>query len=105
MGIPTFYPGPTRPKGGIPMSLILPRVGYFVKERFKKRFRQCGRELVRVRYLIIMNVWNGRSAREIERVLKIHNTTVYRVVRRFRELGEASLWDGREDNGDAKLSE
>jgi transposase len=85
------------------MSLILPRVGYFVKERFKKRFRQCGRALVRVRYLIIMNVWNGRSAREIERVLKIHNTTVYRVVRNFRERGEASLWDGREDNGREKL--
>jgi transposase len=59
--------------------------------------------LVRVRYLIIMNVWNGRTAREIERVLKVHNTTVYRVVRNFRERGEASLWDGREDNGREKL--
>jgi hypothetical protein len=38
-------------------------------------------------------------------VLKVHNTTVYRVVRRFREHGEASLWDGREDNGAEKLSE
>ena len=85
------------------MALILPRPGYFVKERFLKRFRKCGQALVRVRYLIIINVWNGRSAREIERVLKIHNTTVYRVVRTFRERGEASLWDGREDNGGEKL--
>lgn len=85
------------------MAFILPRPGYFVKERFLKRFRNCGQALVRVRYLIIINNWHGRSAREIEKVLKIHNTTVYRVVRDFRKRGEASLWDGREDNGRAKL--
>jgi transposase len=38
-------------------------------------------------------------------VLKVHNTTVYRVVKRFRERGEGSLWDGREDNGGEKLSQ
>jgi transposase len=85
------------------MAFILPRPGYFVKQRFMKRFRNCGQALVRIRYLIIVNNWNGRSAREIEKVLKIHNTTVYRVVRNFRERGEASLWDGREDNGCDKL--
>jgi transposase len=85
------------------MAFILPRPGYFVKQRFLKRFRSCRQALVRVRYLIIINVWHGRSAREIEPVLKVHNTTVYRVVRHFRERGEASLWDGREDNGREKL--
>jgi transposase len=85
------------------MAFILPRPGYFVKERFLKRFRKCGQALVRIRYLIIINNWNGRSAREIEKVLKTHNTTVYRVVRNFRERGEVSLWDGREDNGCEKL--
>src|ERR1700730_10591494 len=76
------------------MAFILPRPGYFVKQRFLKRFRHCRQALVRIRYLIIINNWNGRSAREIERVLRIHNTTVYRVVRNFRERGEASRWDG-----------
>jgi transposase len=85
------------------MAFILSRPGYFVKERFLKRFRDCRQALVRVRYLIIVNNWNGRSAREIEKVLKVHNTTVYRVVRNFCERGEASLWDGREDNGREKL--
>jgi transposase len=85
------------------MALILPRPSYFVKERFFKRFKKCRESLVRIRYLIIVNVWNGRSARKIEEVLKVHNTTVYRVVKRFREHGEASLWDGREDNGSEKL--
>jgi transposase len=87
------------------MALILPKPSFFVKERFLKRFRKCRQGIVRVRYLIIVNVWSGRSAREIEQVLKVHNTTVYRVVKRFRERGEASLWDGREDNGAEKLSE
>lgn len=87
------------------MALILPKPSFFVKERFLKRFRKCRQALVRVRYLIIINVWSGRSAREIERVLNVHNTTVYRVVRRFQEHGEASLWDGREDNGVEKLSQ
>lgn len=85
------------------MAFILPRPGYFVKERFLKRFRDCRQALVRIRYLIIVNNWNGRSAREIATVLKIHNTTVYRIVRNFRERGEATLWDGREDNGHEKL--
>ncbi len=43
--------------------------------------------------------------RDIARILHVHNTTVYRVVKRFRERGEASLWDGRENNGTEKLSE
>jgi transposase len=87
------------------MALIVPKPSFLVKQRFLKRFRNCSQALVRLRYLVIINVWSGRSAREIEGVLKIHNTTVYRVVRRFREHGEASLWDGREDNGAEKLSE
>jgi len=85
------------------MAFILPRPRYFVKMRFLKRFRDCGQARVRIRYLIIVNNWNGRSAREIAAVLKIHNTTVYRIVKNFRERGEATLWDGREDNGHEKL--
>jgi transposase len=79
---------------------------YFVKQRFQQRFRRCRDARVRIRYLIILNVWNGRSAREIEELLDIHNTTVYRVVERFRQRGEAALWDGRQDNrcDQAKLS-
>ena len=70
-----------------------------------KRYRKCSIAAVRVRYLIIFNLWNGRGARLIETILGVHNTTVYRVAKRFRELGEASLWDGREENGTEKLSE
>jgi transposase len=87
------------------MAAILQRPSFRVKEKFCKRFQKCRQALVRIRYLIILNLWAGHSAREIEHVLKVHNTTVYRVAKRFRERGEASLWDGREDNGPEKLSE
>src|SRR5262249_8738872 len=36
--------------------------------------------------------------------LPIHNTTVYRVLHRFRAYGEAGLVDARTDNGTEKLS-
>jgi transposase len=104
MGIP-YDPQGAEPQGGIPMAVILQRPSFCVKERFCKRFQKCRQASVRIRYLIILNLWGGRSAREIERVLKVHNTTVYRVAKRFQERGEASLWDGREDNGPEKLSE
>jgi transposase len=87
------------------MSNIVPKVSWFVKEKMRKRFQRCRIALVRIRYLIVFNLWNGRGAREIEPILGVHNTTVYRVAKRFRELGEASLWDGREGNGAEKLSE
>jgi transposase len=87
------------------MYRIVPKVSWSVKEKMSKRFRKCSIATIRMRYLIIFNLWNGRSARVIENILGVHNTTVYRVAKRFRELGEASLWDGREGNGTEKLSE
>jgi transposase len=87
------------------MSSIVPEVPRSVKEKMRKRFQNCPSGTVRVRYLIIFNLWHGRGARTIETILAVHNTTVYRVAKRFRELGETSLWDGREDNGADKLSE
>jgi transposase len=38
-------------------------------------------------------------------MLRVHNTTVYRVAKRFAERGIAGLLDHREDNGDDKLTE
>ena len=86
------------------MTLILPAPTFFVKQRFHQRFRQCRQAAVRVRYLIIINVWLGRSARAIEQTLAVHNTTVYRVVNRFRQRGEAALWDPDGRNGPTLLA-
>jgi transposase len=87
------------------MPSIVLSVRYAVKERLLKNLRRCRKAEVRQRYLIVINVINGRSARATAAVLQIHNTTVYRVVDRFRAYGEAGLADGRADNGADKLSE
>jgi transposase len=87
------------------MTAIVPRVKLSVKEKMKKRFQHCSSGLVRVRYLIIFNLLSGRRAYETAELLDVHNTTVYRVARGFRERGEVALWDRREDNGEVKLTE
>lgn len=87
------------------MPAIVLKVRYAVKERLLKNLRRCRSAGTRLRYLMIVNVLNGRSARTTAEVLKVHNTTVYRVVRRFGAYGEAGLADGRADNGADKLDE
>ena len=87
------------------MPSILPRVRLSVKEKLCQHLRRCRLAGVRIRYLIVLNLLNGRPAYQTAEVLGVHNTTVYRVARRFREHGEWGLWDAREDNGDLKLDD
>jgi transposase len=87
------------------MCAIVPKVRFSVKERLLRQLRRCRDAGLRTRYLIIINLLNGRSAYDTAAVLGIHNTTVYRVVKRFGHYQEAGLWDAREDNGGEKLSE
>jgi transposase len=87
------------------MSAILPGVRFSVKEKLCKQLRRCRLAAVRLRYLMILNLLSGRSAYQTAEVLGVHNTTVYRVARRFRVHGEWGLWDAREDNGQTKLED
>lgn len=87
------------------MPAIVLNVRHAVKERLLKNLRRCRNADTRQRYLIILNILNGRSARTTGEVLQVHHTTIYRVLRRFRAYGEAGLWDGRADNGEDKLDE
>lgn len=87
------------------MSAIVPKIRFFVKQRLLKVLRQCHSAELRVRYLIVLNLSHGRGARETATVLGVHNTTVYRVAHRFRELGVWGLLDHRGDNGTTKLDE
>ncbi len=87
------------------MPGIVLTVRHSVKERLLKALRRCRDAGTRLRYLIVLQVIRGRSARDTARALEVHPTTVYRVVGRFRAHGEAGLADGRADNGDDKLSE
>jgi len=87
------------------MIAIFVGIRFSVKEKLCKQLRRCREAGVRLRYLIVINLLSGRSAYETAEVLGVHNTTVYRVARRFRDGGEWSLWDGRADNGPSKLDE
>ena len=87
------------------MRAIVPKVRFSVKERLLRHLRRCRDAGLRSRYLIIVNLLNGRGAYETAEVLGLHNTTVYRVARRFCLYQEAGLWDARADNGGEKLSE
>jgi transposase len=87
------------------MCSIFPKIGFFVKQRLLKDLRACRSADLRVRYLLVLNLNSGRSARQTAEALRIHSTTVYRVGKRFRELGVWGLLDGREDNGITKLDE
>jgi transposase len=87
------------------MCSILPGVRFSVKEKLSKHLQRVRDARTRVRYLIITNLLNGRSAGQTAEALRVHNTTVYQVAKRFRQRGEWGLFDGREDNGDTKLDE
>lgn len=87
------------------MCAIVSKVRFCVKERLRRQLRRCREAGLRTRYLIIINLLNGRGAYETAEVLGVHNTTVYRVAKRFNQYQEAGLWDAREDNGAQKLGE
>ena len=87
------------------MSSIIPPLRFAVKERLRNELRRCRDARTRVRFLIVLNLANGKGAYQTADALSIHNTTVYRVARGFRQRGEQALWDGREDNGEIKLDE
>ena len=87
------------------MKSIVLKVRLSVKERLQKNLQKVRDAGTKVRYLIIFNVLGGRSGRQTASVLKVHPTTVGRVVKRFVQYGEAGLYDGRCDNGQEKLNE
>lgn len=86
------------------MKAILPKLGFFVKQRLGKNFRACRDHKTRTRYLILFKLQAGRAPKDIADFLQIHLATVYRVAERFRRCGEAGLLDGRRHNGPDKLT-
>lgn len=60
---------------------------------------------MRTRYLVIINLANGRTAERTAAAVQVARSSVYRIARRFREVGEAGLVDRREENGQRKLDE
>lgn len=87
------------------MDGILPKLRWIDKERLVERMRRCRDARLKGHYLVIVNLFEGRSTRETAKALGMAQSTVCRVAQRFREQGEVGLLDRREDNGEVKLDE
>jgi transposase len=85
------------------MTSIVLKVPYAVKQRLLKNLRRCHGAGTKLRFLMVLNLLNGRSTEQTATVLQVHPTTVNRVRNRFQAYGEAGLADGRADNGSDKL--
>jgi len=53
------------------MSVILPRLRFFVKQGLLRQLRKCKNAALRLRYLMIINIDNGRSARQTDHVPRL----------------------------------
>ena len=87
------------------MDGIVPKLHRCDKRRLKRRANGTSDRKLAIRYLIVLNLADGRSPSDTARSLGISRSTVYRVAQRYREYGEAGLVDRREENGDEKLDE
>ncbi|HIQ20688.1 MAG TPA: helix-turn-helix domain-containing protein, partial [Planctomycetes bacterium] len=77
----------TRFTGESPMDDIVLRIPRKDRQRMEKRCGKCKDANLRTRYLIILNLAEGRSVADTARALKVNRSTVYRVAARFREGG------------------
>lgn len=87
------------------MDGIVPDLDRGAKRRLRGHLQKCRDAKLKTRYLIILNLADGRSVSEVARTLHVSRSTIYAVTARFREAGEAGLIDRREENGDLKLDE
>lgn len=58
---------------------------------------------LRIRCRVVLKVAEGMSCAAAARALNCASSTAARIVARFRRHGEASLIDGRHDNGNPKV--
>ena len=72
------------------MDGIVPEMSRADKRRLEKRCRKLKDGDRKTRYLIILNLAEGRSVADTARALKVNRSTVYRVAARFREEGETA---------------
>jgi len=73
------------------------------RRRLLRRARKTRDANERVRCLILLRVRQGLTRAAAARQLGCHPSTAGRIVARFQEQGEASLIDGRSDNGAPKV--
>ena len=73
------------------MDGIIPELSRADKRRLEKRCRKLKDGDQKSRYLIVLNLVEGRSVSDTAKALKVSRSTVYRVAARFREECEDGL--------------
>jgi transposase len=87
------------------MTRIVIALGRSANRRLRKAARQCEDAKLRVRFLILLNLDEGRDVSDTAAALGVHASTVRRVARRYQAQGVAGLIDRREENGHRKVDE
>jgi len=87
------------------MTKRLIQLEHRVKVRLRRLRGQTRYSCVATRCQIILLANKRRSSREIGEAIGCHRSWASRVIGAFVERGEAALMDGREDNGEEKLTE
>lgn len=87
------------------MERSVPRPSRRDKRRLLRQIRKCKDAKLKTRYQIVLNWMDSRTVADTAQALGVAESTVRRVIARFREFGEAGLVDRREDNGERKLDE
>ena len=82
--------------------LCLPKRVKVQLRRWRRTTRDAG---MATRCQIILHAAKGRCSRTIAEAVGCSRSWVSRVIRRFDQHGPPGLMDGREDNGEAKLTE
>ena len=90
---------------GIPMRSILSDITSRCKNKLKRMLRRIDDVKLLKRYQVVLNLAQGRSAKETADCVGVGRSTVYRVVERFNAEGEAGLLDRREENGKRRIEE
>ena len=75
------------------MEGIVPELRRCDKRRLKRRANSTDDRKLAIRYLIVVNLAEGRSPSDTAKSLGISRSTVYRVAERYREFGEAGFND------------
>jgi transposase len=75
------------------------------RRRIQKLDRQTGDADLRIRCRVMLKIGQGFSRHAAARQIGCAPSTVWWIVERFRLRGEASLLDGRRENGSCKVDE
>lgn len=87
------------------MQRIVLTLPHRVKVRIRQVRRATGDAGLAMRCQMVLLAAKGRASRSIAESLGCSRSWVSRVIRRFTEEGESTLFDRREDNGELKLDE